>query len=66
MLDLPTAFWHELVLHLAEDGEGLPDSVRLVVIGGEAADPARLADWRALPGADRVRLLNTYGAPRPR
>ena len=62
MLDLPTAFWHELVLHLAEAGEGLPDCVRLVVIGGEAADPARVAAWHALPGADRVRLLNTYGA----
>jgi non-ribosomal peptide synthetase component F len=62
VLDLPTAFWHELVLHLAEAGEGLPDSVRLVVIGGEAADPARLVSWHGLPGTERVRLLNTYGA----
>ncbi len=62
VLDLPTAFWHELVLHLAEDEEALPSSVRLVVIGGEAADPDRLAAWHALPGSERVRLLNTYGA----
>lgn len=62
VLDLPTALWHELVLHLAMVGSGLPPSVRLVVIGGEAASPARLAAWHRLPGTDSVRLLNTYGA----
>ncbi|MGW4876064.1 amino acid adenylation domain-containing protein [Streptomyces sp. NPDC004262] len=60
VLDLPTAFWHELVRHLAEDGAALPGSVRTVVIGGEAVSPARLADWRAL-GTGHVRLVNTYG-----
>ena len=62
VLDLPTAVWHELVLHLAEGGDGMPESVRLVVIGGEAVDPTRLAAWRTLPGSDGIRLLNTYGA----
>ncbi len=62
VLDLPTAVWHELVLHLTESGERLPESVRLVVIGGEAVDPTRLAAWRTLPGSERVRLLNTYGS----
>ncbi|KJY37013.1 amino acid adenylation domain-containing protein [Streptomyces sp. NRRL S-495] len=61
VLDLPTAFWHELVLHLAEEGLALPECVRLLVIGGEAANPARLADWAALD-TGRVRLLNTYGS----
>ncbi|MFG2041123.1 amino acid adenylation domain-containing protein [Dactylosporangium sp. NPDC048998] len=63
VLDLPTAFWHELVRHLAAAGTGLPPCVRLVVIGGEAVAPARLAEWRALQavGTGRVRLLNTYG-----
>jgi nonribosomal peptide synthetase protein VioO len=60
VLDLPTAYWHELVHHLVEDGATLPASVRLVVIGGEAVSPARLADWRALD-TGRIRLLNTYG-----
>ncbi|MGW1406730.1 amino acid adenylation domain-containing protein [Streptomyces sp. NPDC002403] len=60
LLDLPTAFWHELVRHLAEGDEQLPDGVRTVVIGGEAVSPARLAQWRAL-ATDRVRLINTYG-----
>ncbi|MFD7908066.1 amino acid adenylation domain-containing protein [Kitasatospora sp. NPDC059747] len=61
VLDLPTAFWHELVLHLAEDGLTLPECVRLLVIGGEAASPARLADWSRLR-TGRIRLLNTYGS----
>ncbi|MEV6107793.1 amino acid adenylation domain-containing protein [Streptomyces sp. NPDC051940] len=60
VLDLPTAFWHELVLHLVEERGTLPPSVRLVVIGGEAVNPSRLADWRALDTGG-IRLLNTYG-----
>lgn len=60
VLDLPTAFWHELVRHLAEDDDPLPECLRLVVIGGEAASPARLADWRRLK-TGAIRLLNTYG-----
>ncbi|MCX5207886.1 amino acid adenylation domain-containing protein [Kitasatospora sp. NBC_00240] len=60
VLDLPTAFWHELVLHLAEDGLSLPGCVRVLVIGGEAASPARLADWSRLD-TGRIRLVNTYG-----
>jgi nonribosomal peptide synthetase protein VioO len=62
VLDLPSAVWHELVLHLVEAGERMPESVRLVVIGGEAVDPTRLAAWRTLPGTERIRLLNTYGS----
>lgn len=60
VLDLPTAFWHELVLFLYEERAALPDTVRLVVIGGERVDLTRLRQWRSLP-AGQVRLLNTYG-----
>ncbi|MFJ9951823.1 AMP-binding protein [Kitasatospora sp. NPDC091207] len=60
VLDLPTAFWHELVLHLTEDRTPLPDCVRVLVIGGEPASAARLADWAALD-TGRIRLVNTYG-----
>ncbi len=62
VLDLPTAVWHELVLHLSETRAGLPAPVRLCIIGGEPVNPARLSAWRTLPGVDEVRLLNTYGA----
>lgn len=60
VLDLPTAFWHELVLFLHEEHATLPDSVRLIVIGGERVDATRLRQWRDLD-AGHVRLLNTYG-----
>jgi amino acid adenylation domain-containing protein len=60
VLDLPTAFWHELVLFLHEEHAALPDSVRLVVIGGERVDPTRLRQWRDLD-VGHVVLLNTYG-----
>lgn len=60
VLDLPTAYWHELVHHLAQGEVALPECLRLLVIGGEAANSARLAEWCALDSG-RVRLLNTYG-----
>lgn len=60
VLDLPTAFWNELVYFLVEEEGSLPPCVRLVIIGGEAAHPQRLADWCGL-GMDQVRLVNTYG-----
>lgn len=60
MIDLPTAYWHEFVLYLHEEQIGLPDSLRLVVIGGERVDPTRLRQWRELPVGNVV-LLNTYG-----
>lgn len=60
VLNLPTAFWHELVRYQSDIEAGMPDCVRVVVIGGEAVSPARLADWRDLD-TDRIRLINTYG-----
>ena len=33
-LDLPTAYWHELVHEVAESGEQLPERLRLVIVGG--------------------------------
>jgi amino acid adenylation domain-containing protein len=56
VLDLPTAYWHELVLH----GGELPPQVRLLIIGGEMARPDLLARWRARSG-HRAQLVNTYG-----
>ena len=58
VLDLPTAWWHQLA---AAVGAGLvpPQGLRAVIVGGEQASAERLADWRR--GAPGVRLLNTYG-----
>ncbi|WP_369165426.1 amino acid adenylation domain-containing protein [Streptomyces sp. AFD10] len=43
----------------APGSPGLPPALRLIVLGGEALDPARLAPWLRAPGAPRV--VNMYG-----
>lgn len=61
VLDLPTAYWHTLTETLASNPAlRLPASVRLVVIGGEAAAPRLLASWQAVV-PQQVQLQNTYG-----
>lgn len=60
VLDLPTSYWHVLVDALHQNAARLPDSVRLVIIGGAAADPDAVRRWHAMVG-DRVRLINSYG-----
>ncbi|HEX2095689.1 MAG TPA: amino acid adenylation domain-containing protein [Longimicrobiaceae bacterium] len=60
VLDLPTAYWHELVAELQRGAARLPACVRLVIIGGERALPERVADWQRLVGG-AARLVNTYG-----
>ena len=59
-LDLPTAYWHELVRELSESTLHLPQSLRIVIVGGEKASSAALTAWRKLAGP-RVRWVNTYG-----
>src|SRR6267143_380226 len=60
VLDLPTAYWHDLTDDLAANNFSLPDCIRLVILGGEKALPERLAVWREHVSGN-VRLLNTYG-----
>jgi amino acid adenylation domain-containing protein len=59
VLDLPTAFWHELTARVTADRLPIPPALRLVIIGGEKALAPRAAEW--LAAAPAVRLLNTYG-----
>lgn len=61
VLDLPTAYWHELI-HQMEmtPGATLPEKLRLVILGGEKASTKTYRAWQKL-AADRVRLINTYG-----
>lgn len=59
VLDLPTAYWHELAHGLeALDAPRLA-GVRLTIIGGEAALPERARRWREL--LPQQVLLNSYG-----
>ena len=75
VLDLPTAFWHELVGGLARASSQisinpadsteptrspLPPDLRLVIVGGEKASRSIYAQWVNLVG-NFPRWLNTYG-----
>jgi amino acid adenylation domain-containing protein len=60
ILSLPTAFWHELVLHLASHPTKRPRRLRVVVIGGEGALAKMVDQWHQLV-PEQVQLFNTYG-----
>lgn len=62
VLDLPTAFWHRLVAELEIDRRPLPPSLRLVILGGERAQPRPAALWSAW-AAERggPATVNSYG-----
>lgn len=58
VVDLTPAYWHQL-LAVAVPGDERLDHLRLMITGGELADPADcLAALRAAP---RARLVNAYG-----
>ncbi|PMQ03274.1 Gramicidin S synthase 2 [Dyella sp. AD56] len=63
--DLPTAFWHRWVQALVRadksNDEGVEPGLRLIVVGGEKAEPALLQQWRMLPALRSTHWLNTYG-----
>lgn len=60
VLDLPTAYWLELVAAIARGEAAVPATVHTVIIGGEAAQASAVALWQEHVGTT-VRLLNTYG-----
>jgi amino acid adenylation domain-containing protein len=60
ILSIATAYWHELVHELSETGAALPESLRLLIVGGEKAQIPVLTTWRKMVGT-RVRWINTYG-----
>ncbi|PVC83858.1 non-ribosomal peptide synthetase [Streptomyces sp. CS090A] len=60
VLNQTPAACYQLTEALAAPGSpGAPPALRLIVLGGEALDPARLAPWLQLPCAPRV--VNMYG-----
>ncbi len=58
--NLPTAFWHEWVNALSTRHHVFPESLRLVVVGGEKAAYASYKTWASQVGRS-PRWLNTYG-----
>ncbi len=60
VLDLPTAYWHELVEAASAERLELPPSLRMMIVGGERALPERFLQWQKLANG-RVEFLNGYG-----
>ena len=60
VINIPTAFWHELVSQVAESGLEFPPLIRVVIIGGERANWEFLVKWRQFAPAS-THLFNTYG-----
>ena len=57
VINLPTAYWHELTARLKVDNLKIPASWRIVAIGGEKALLNRLVEWHQSVGRP-VRLMN--------
>ncbi|MBD2300896.1 non-ribosomal peptide synthetase [Nostoc sp. FACHB-190] len=60
VLDLPTAYWHHLTFELTTAKLKLPESLRLVIIGGEQALLEQVKMWQEYVG-DYPQLYNGYG-----
>ncbi|AUT02008.1 non-ribosomal peptide synthetase [Nostoc sp. CENA543] len=60
VLNLSTYFWHQLVDHLATSPAVLPDSLRLVMVGGEKVSPTAYQTWVERVGT-KIRWLHAYG-----
>ena len=61
VVDLPTAYWHELAEQWHADPALIPPhNLRLVIVGGEALAPEKLEKWQAT-SLNKVRLVNAYG-----
>lgn len=60
VLNLPTAFWHELVLAQPTWSRPFPACVRLLVVGGEKASRGLHGRWVEAVGP-RPRWMNAYG-----
>ena len=58
--DLPTAYWHLFVNELVKSKIALPNSLRLVIIGGERVQPELVRMWFKNVG-DFPELINAYG-----
>ncbi|MEI6291288.1 MAG: amino acid adenylation domain-containing protein, partial [Chloroflexota bacterium] len=59
-INIPTAFWHELVNQLDHTALLLPDFLRVLIIGGEKAQWQYLEKFFEF-SRDRIQIYNTYG-----
>ncbi|MGB5110975.1 MAG: AMP-binding protein [Mycobacterium sp.] len=61
VLDLPTAIWHLLCDDLDVAGSADTQSVRQIIIGGEAIRPVAVGKWLESGAETPVSVVSTYG-----
>ncbi|MEA5601256.1 non-ribosomal peptide synthetase [Nostoc sp. UHCC 0252] len=63
VLDLPTAYWHQLVTELTHEDSRIPESLRVVIIGGEEAQLEKVKHWHSSIAhfPQPPQLFNSYG-----
>nr|AGH69808.1 non-ribosomal peptide synthase [Nostoc sp. 'Peltigera membranacea cyanobiont'] len=63
MMDWPTSHWHQVMVELAATEQTLPESLRVVSVGGDAVLPETLKLWQSCVNglANPPQLLNGYG-----
>ena len=61
VLDLPTAYWQQLVVECDRTQQTFPAPLRLIIIGGEKVSVESVRLWQQLGQDSTLRLLNTYG-----
>ncbi|WP_407882827.1 amino acid adenylation domain-containing protein, partial [Scytonema sp. NUACC26] len=63
VLDLPTAYWHQLVAELKPQDSRIPPSLKIAIVGGEEAQVEKVKHWHRcvahLPHPPQ--LFNSYG-----
>jgi non-ribosomal peptide synthetase component F len=60
VVSMPTALWHQLAKHVAQDHVKLPKALRLIVVGGEAGMTDALNLWHSHVG-HYPQIVNAYG-----
>jgi amino acid adenylation domain-containing protein len=65
VLNIPAAYWHELVTEVAQTNKNLPPSLRLITIGGERLLPEKIKLWYEYIQLSNLetspKLVNGYG-----
>ena len=65
VLNLPTAYWHQLTAELIAKNVSLPESLRLVIIGSEAVLLEPVKSWQEYVNrsgrSQSLQLINSYG-----
>ncbi|MDB9440359.1 amino acid adenylation domain-containing protein, partial [Sphaerospermopsis kisseleviana CS-549] len=60
VLTLTSAYWHEWMVAVSQSYSTVPQSLRLLTVGGDTVLPETVTMWQQLVG-DRITCLNAYG-----